>query len=67
MRARYDGPVTIAQDLTVFDIGADTVIARQTTVDPAAWPVVGPTKVTGPPLSAPPPPPAWWSEALITD
>ena len=34
---------TIAQDLTTFDITKDAVVARQATIDPFAWPVVGPT------------------------
>jgi ribonuclease Z len=67
MRTQYDGPVTIAQDLTTFDISADGILTRQTTIDPTAWPVIGPTQVTGPPMSAPPEPPAWWADALITD
>jgi ribonuclease Z len=67
MRTQHDGPVTIAQDLTVFDITADAVVVRQAAVDPTAWPVVGPTTVTGPPMSPPNPPPAWWAEQLITD
>ena len=67
MRTKYDGPVTIAQDLTTFTITKDAVVARQTIIDPFAWPVVGPTTITGPPLNAPSPPPAWWADALITD
>ena len=67
MRTAYDGPVTIAQDLTVFDISADGIVTRQASVDEAAWPVIGPTKVTGPPLSRAPTPPAWWADALLTD
>jgi len=67
MRTRHDGPVVIAQDLTVFDVTADAIVARQVAIDPAAWPVVGPTQVTGPPEATPPPPPAWWADALITD
>jgi ribonuclease Z len=67
MRTRYDGPVTIAQDLTRFTITKDGIVTGQATVDPYAWPVVGPTQVTGPPMSAPKPPPAWWADALITD
>ena len=35
--------------------------------DPAAWPVVGPTNVQGPPESKPHDPPTWWAAALITD
>ncbi len=67
MRTRYDGPVTIAQDLTRFTITKDGIVTGQVTVDPYAWPVVGPTQITGPPMSAPKPPPAWWADALITD
>jgi ribonuclease Z len=67
MRTQHDGPVVISQDLTVFDITQDAVIARQRTVDPAAWPIVGPTNVQGPPESQPLPPPAWWADALMTD
>ena len=67
MRTRYDGPVTIAQDLTVFNITADAVVARQAIVDQVPWPVVGPTVVTGPPMNQPPEPPAWWADALLID
>jgi ribonuclease Z len=67
MRAQHDGPVVISQDLTVFNIAKDAVVARQATVDPFAWPVLGRTEVTGPPMSAPHDPPAWWADALITD
>jgi len=67
MRTQHDGPVAIAQDLTTFDINADAILTRQTTIDPAAWPVVGPTEISGPPMVAPPEPPAWWADALITD
>ena len=67
MRTQHVGPVTIAQDLTTFDISADAVVTRQTIIDATAWPALGPTKVSGPPMSAPPEPPAWWADALITD
>lgn len=67
MRTRYDGPVVIAQDLTVFNVTKEAVVARQRTIDPFRWPVVGPTIETGPPMSDPLPPPAWWADALITD
>jgi ribonuclease Z len=66
MRAEYDGPVTIAQDLTVFDLTEDAVVVRQAVVDPAPWPVLGPTQVSGPPMSEPHPPPAWWADAGFT-
>ena len=67
LRTRYDGPVTIAQDLTVFTITPDAVITRQATVDPTAWPVLGPTQISGPPMAAAHQPPAWWGDALLTD
>jgi len=67
MRTRYDGPAVICQDLTVFDITAEAVVVRQRTLDPMAWPVVGPTYVSGPPLSAPHAPPPWWADALLTE
>jgi hypothetical protein len=52
---------------TVFNITKEAVIARQAAIDPFAWPVTGPTKQTGPPMSQPHPPPPWWASALITD
>ena len=67
MRTRYDGPVTIAQDLTAFDLTTNGIVVRQTRIDPVAWPVVGPTQTSGPPMSPPNEPPNWWAEALITD
>jgi ribonuclease Z len=67
MRSQYDGPVTIAQDLTVFNITRNAVVVRQAIIDPVAWPVIGKSKVSGPPLSKPHNPPKWWADALITD
>jgi len=40
MRSQYDGPVTIAQDLTVFNITRDAVVVRLAIIDPVAWPVI---------------------------
>jgi ribonuclease Z len=40
MRSQYDGPVTIAQDLTVFSIAKNAVVVRQAIIDPVAWPVI---------------------------
>jgi ribonuclease Z len=67
MRSQYDGPVTIAQDLTVFNITRNAVVVRQAIIDPVAWPVIGKSNVSGPPLSKPHNPPEWWAAALITD
>jgi ribonuclease Z len=67
MRTRHDGPVVISQDLTTFDITGDAIVVRQRLLDPSAWPVVGPTEITGPPMSAPHVPPAWWADKLLPD
>ena len=40
LRSQYDGPVTIAQDLTVFNITKKAVVVRQAIIDPVAWPVM---------------------------
>jgi ribonuclease Z len=65
MRTAYDGPVTIAQDLTVFPLTADAVVTRQAVLDPCPWPVLGPTSVVGPPMNPIPVPPAWWAQAAF--
>ena len=67
MRTKHDGPVVISQDLTVFNLTKDAVVARQGTLNPFAWPVVGKSLEQGPPMNAPLEPPAWWADALITD
>jgi ribonuclease Z len=67
MRAEHDGPVVISQDLTVFNLTEDSVIARQATVDPYRWPVIGASNEQGPPMNVPLDPPTWWADALITD
>lgn len=41
VRDQFDGPVAIAQDLTVFNITKEAVVTRQAIIDPVAWPVVG--------------------------
>jgi hypothetical protein len=67
VRAAHDGPVVISQDLTVFNITEESVVARQATIDPFRWPVVGQSNEQGPPMNAPLEPPVWWADALITD
>lgn len=67
MREQYDGPVTIAQDLTVFNITKESVVVRQASVDPTAWPVVGQSQISGPPVTKPLAAPALWDEILIKD
>jgi ribonuclease Z len=62
--AHYDGAVTITQDLTVFNVTAKAVTARQATVNDAAPPVHGPSK-TVPAVDPEPTPPSWWADALL--
>lgn len=63
MRKVYDGPVVQTQDLTVFNITPEAVVARQAQVNPQ------PRPVPGEPLTAPTPhppnDPGWWADALI--
>jgi ribonuclease Z len=62
--AHHDGAVTVTQDLTVFNVTEDAVVARQAKVNDAAPPVHGPSK-TSPEVDPPVPPPMWWAEALL--
>jgi ribonuclease Z len=67
MQIQYDGPVTIAQDLTVFNVTKDAVVVRQAEVNPVAWPVIGKSKESEPPMSKPNNPPKWWADILLKD
>jgi len=40
LRIPYLGPVTLAQDLTVFNLTPDSIVVRQALVDDAPWPIV---------------------------
>lgn len=62
--AHYGGAVVACQDLTVFNVTADAVIARQAQVNDAPHPVHGPSK-TKPVIEPAPEPPAWWAEAAL--
>ncbi len=62
--AHYQGPVTITQDLTVFNVTEEAVVARQAKVNDAAPPVHGPSK-SSPAPEPMPVPPAWWADALL--
>jgi ribonuclease Z len=64
MGAHYDGPVTVTQDFTVFNVTEDAVVARQAKVNDAAAPIHGPAQ-TSPALDPPPTPPTWWAGALL--
>jgi ribonuclease Z len=62
--ASYTGPVTVSQDLTVFNVTKDAVTARQAKVNDAAPPVHRPSQAS-PALDPQPAPPPWWTEALL--
>jgi ribonuclease Z len=40
LRIPYLGPVTLAQDFTVFNITPESIVVRQAIVDDAPWPIV---------------------------
>jgi ribonuclease Z len=60
----YTGPVTISQDLTVYNVTKEAVTARQAKVNDAPPPVHGTSKSSAS-LDPRPTPPAWWTEALL--
>ena len=59
----YDGPVVQLQDLTVFNITKEAVVARQAQVEPQPRPVPGKPRTE--PTAHPPAQPDWWADALI--
>jgi hypothetical protein len=59
----YDGPVVQTQDLTVFNVTKEAVIARQAKVVDELPPIPGVQRVEYTPVEQKPP--AWWAEALI--
>lgn len=61
--AVYDGPVVQTQDLTVFNVTKEAVVARQAQVMDQLPPIPGKQRVAY--TSVMPTPPAWWAEALI--
>jgi ribonuclease Z len=65
MREQYEGPVTIAQDFTAFNITKESVVVRQASVNPAAWPVIGKSHIMGPPETKPLVSPRLWEEILF--
>ena len=61
--AAYDGPVVQTQDLTVFNVTKEAVVARQAQVVDELPPIPGEQRVVYTPVE--PMPPDWWVEALI--
>jgi ribonuclease Z len=64
VRTSYSGAVTLCQDLTVFNVTAGAVVARQAEVNPAQQAVIGPS-ASDPVLVEALPSPNWWADAAI--
>jgi ribonuclease Z len=59
----YDGPIVQTQDLTVFNVTKEAVVARQAKQFNQLPPTPGVQRVAFKPVAVPPP--DWWAEALI--
>jgi ribonuclease Z len=62
----FDGAVVQTQDLTVFNITKEAVVARQAQAVPQAFAVPGEPDFE-PTYDVRPTPPEWWAEAIIRD
>jgi ribonuclease Z len=62
----FDGPVVQTQDLTIFNITKEAVVARQVQAAPQAVAIPGESKLELT-YSTRPEPPAWWAAAIIPD
>jgi ribonuclease Z len=60
----FDGAIVASQDLTVFNVTSEAVVARQAEVDDHPNPVPGKSK-TEMKLTPPNPEPAWWAAARL--
>jgi ribonuclease Z len=63
LRAGYDGPVVQTQDLTVFNVTKEAVVARQAQVADQLPPIPGTPRVPYTPVAVKAP--EWWAEARI--
>jgi ribonuclease Z len=63
LRTVYDGPLVQTQDLTVFNVTKEAVVARQARVLDQQPPTPGIPRMAYTPVAKKPP--AWWAEALI--
>ena len=63
LRAGYDGPVVQTQDLTVFNVTKEAVVARQAHVMDQLPPTPGTLRVPYTPVAVKAP--EWWAEARI--
>jgi ribonuclease Z len=60
----YSGPLVASRDLTVYNVTAEAVVARQAQLDPMSPIIKGPS-ATEAKIEPPNPPPAWWAGALL--
>jgi len=60
----HAGAATLCQDLTIFNVTAGAVTARQAKIDWVAPAVIGPSE-TERSLATPQPQPTWWKDAAI--
>ena len=59
----YNGPIVQTQDLTVFNVTKEAIVARQAKPFNQLPPTPGVQRMRFAPVAVPPP--AWWAEALI--
>ena len=64
-RIPYLGPVTLAQDFTVFNITPDSIVVRQALVNDAPWPIIPEESSHGEKSDDPPVLPEWLLDETI--
>jgi len=64
INTHYRGPVMVSQDLTVYNVTEEAVVARQATLDPAA-PTLKDATSTAAVMDPPNTPPAWLADAIL--
>jgi ribonuclease Z len=64
LRSVYDGPVVQTQDLTVFNVTKEAIVARQAQVMDQLPPIPGEQRASFVPVL--PTPPDWWAKERIS-
>jgi len=65
VRAGYFGPVTLCQDLTVFNVTPGAVVTRQAAISLVQQATIGPSENEYTVDGEPHPNPGWWADATI--
>ena len=65
VRSAYSGPVTLCQDLTVFNVTPGAVVTRQATISLVQQATIGPSDNEYALDGDPHPNPDWWTDAAI--